>query len=138
MKVFGMEIISYDPFSTEEHAQNLGVKLVELDELYQLDYADVHTPLTEKTKGLISLSNKESLKKIRLVNCARGGIYEEADLTQLLDEGLYGWCALDVYSTEPPPEIYQITLIQRCCTLIWELQKAEKVAEQIASQMASI
>ena len=51
MKVFGMEIISYDPFSTEEHAQNLGVKLVELDELLSTsDYVTVHTPLTEKNQ----------------------------------------------------------------------------------------
>ncbi len=143
MKVFGMEIISYDPFSTEEHAQNLGVKLVELEELLSTsDYVTVHTPLTEKTKGLVSLANKEGLKKgIRLVNCARGGIYEEADLAQLLDEGVLGGVALDVYSTEPPTEeIYQMLAHPKViCTphLGASTEEAqEKVAEQIAVQMA--
>ena len=143
MKVFGMEIISYDPFSTEEHAQNLGVKLVELEELLTTsDYVTVHTPLTEKTKGLISLANKEGLKKgMRLVNCARGGIYEEADLAQLLDEGVLGGVALDVYSTEPPTEeIYQMLAHPKViCTphLGASTEEAqEKVAEQIAAQMA--
>ncbi len=142
MKAFGMEVQAFDPFSTEEHAQSIGVDLVELDELLATsDYLSVHTPLTEKTKGLISLKNADKLKKgIRLVNCARGGIYEEADLPQLLDDGVVGGAALDVYSSEPPGEdLYKVLEHPNIiCTphLGASTEEAqEKVAEQIASQM---
>lgn len=143
MIAFGMDVQAYDPFSTEDHANDVGVQLVELDKLLSTsDYLSVHTPLTEKTRGLVSLKNAEKLKKgIRLVNCARGGIYEEADLPKLLDDGILGGVALDVYTTEPPTEeIY--TALQHeniICTphLGASTEEAqEKVAEQIAAQMA--
>jgi D-3-phosphoglycerate dehydrogenase len=143
MKAFGMEIQAYDPFSTEEHANEVGVKLVELGELLSTsDYLSVHTPLTEKTKGLVSIKNSNKLKKgIRLVNCARGGIYEEADLPQLLDDGIVGAVALDVYTTEPPTEeIYKVLEHENIIStphLGASTEEAqEKVAEQIAAQMA--
>lgn len=64
MQAFGMEIQAYDPFSTEEHANAVGVKLVELNELLGTsDYLSVHTPLTEKTKSLVSLKSADKLKK---------------------------------------------------------------------------
>ncbi len=143
MQAFGMDIQAYDPFSTEEHANSVGVRLVELDELLSTsDYLSVHTPLTEKTKGLVSLKNADKLKKgIRLVNCARGGIYEEADLPQLLDDGVLGGVALDVYTTEPPTEdIYKVLEHENIIStphLGASTEEAqEKVAEQIAAQMA--
>lgn len=143
MKAFGMEVQAYDPFSTEEHAKEVGVQLVELDELLaSSDYLTVHTPLTEKTRGLVSLKNAHKLKKgIRLINCARGGIYEEADLTQLLDQEIVAGVALDVYSTEPPTEeLYKMLAHPKViCTphLGASTEEAqEKVAEQIATQMA--
>ncbi len=143
MIAFGMEVIAFDPFSTQEHAQEIGVKLVDLDEvLANADFLSVHTPLTEKTKGLVSLKNASKLKKgIRLVNCARGGIYEEADLLQLIEDGIVGGVALDVYTQEPPSEELYKTLShpQIICTphLGASTEEAqEKVAEQIAAQMA--
>ena len=143
MQAFGMEVWAYDPFSTQEHANELGVKLTNLDDvLAGSDYLSVHTPLTEKTKGLVSLKNADKIKKgMRLVNCARGGIYEESDLPQLLDEGILGGVALDVYTSEPPTEeIYKVLeheLIISTPHLGASTEEAqEKVAEQIASQMA--
>ena len=143
MKAFGMDVQAFDPFATEEHASEMGVKLVELDELLgSSDYLTVHTPLTEKTKGLVSLKNADKLKKgIRLVNCARGGIYEEADLPKLIDDGIVAEVALDVYSTEPPTEaLYKVLEHPNIiCTphLGASTEEAqEKVAEQIAAQMA--
>ncbi|MTI87088.1 MAG: phosphoglycerate dehydrogenase [Balneolaceae bacterium] len=142
MSVFGMDLIAYDPFSTHEHAQELGVKLVELDDLLgQSDYITVHTPLTEKTKGLISLKNAEKLKKgVRLINCARGGIYEEADLPELLESGIVSGIAVDVYSQEPPTEeVYEyLKHHQIVCTphLGASTEEAqEKVARHIATQL---
>ncbi|MEX1161442.1 MAG: phosphoglycerate dehydrogenase [Balneolaceae bacterium] len=143
MSAFGMEIIAYDPFSTHEHAQEVGAKLVEMDEvLAEADFLTVHTPLTEKTKGMVSKANAGKLKKgIKLVNCARGGIFTEMDIVKLLDDGIVGAVALDVYSQEPPSEeVYEMLKHDHViCTphLGASTEEAqEKVAEQIAEQMA--
>ncbi len=143
MQAFGMEVKAYDPFTTKEYAAEINIELVGIDDLLAgSDFLSVHTPLTEKTKGLVSLKNAEKLKKgIRLVNCARGGIYEEADLLELLDKGFVGGVALDVYSQEPPnEELYKVLKHPGIiCTphLGASTEEAqEKVAEQIAEQMA--
>jgi D-3-phosphoglycerate dehydrogenase len=143
MQSFGMEVFAYDPFTTKEHASDMNIELVDIDELLgNVDFLSVHTPLTEKTKGLVSLKNADKLKKgIRLVNCARGGIYEEADLPKLIDDGVVGGVALDVYSQEPPnEELYKVLEHPGIiCTphLGASTEEAqEKVAEQIAAQMS--
>jgi D-3-phosphoglycerate dehydrogenase / 2-oxoglutarate reductase len=143
MKAFGMKIYAYDPFTTHEKAAEMDVRLYELDEVLKAaDFLTVHTPLTEKTRGLVSLANRDKLKKgVRMVNCARGGIYQEEDLEQLLDEGIIGGVALDVYTTEPPTEaLYNILKHKSViCTphLGASTEEAQgKVAEQIAYQMA--
>lgn len=143
MKAFGMDVVAFDPFSTQEHASSLGVELMELDEvLRQSDFLTVHTPLTDKTRGMISLKNKDKLKRgIRLINCARGGIFEEKDLPQLINEGYVEEVALDVYSTEPPTEeLYAILKHDKIIAtphLGASTEEAqEKVAEQIAVQMS--
>ncbi|MEP1151438.1 MAG: phosphoglycerate dehydrogenase [Balneola sp.] len=143
MQAFGMEVLAYDPFTTKEYAAEMGIELVDIDTLLSsVDFLSVHTPLTEKTKGLVSLKNAAKLNKgIRLVNCARGGIYEEADLPQLLDDGIVGGIALDVYSQEPPSEeLYKVLEHPGIiCTphLGASTEEAqEKVAEQVAAQMS--
>lgn len=143
MQAFGMDVLAYDPFTTHERAQELGIELREVDELLgEVDFLTVHTPLTEKTKGLVSLKNADKLKKgIRLVNCARGGIYEEEDLIPLIEKGYVSCVALDVYSQEPPDEkLYEMLKHpQIICTphLGASTEEAqEKVAEQIARQVA--
>ncbi|WP_018127200.1 phosphoglycerate dehydrogenase [Balneola vulgaris] len=142
MIAFGMEIIAYDPFSTHEHANEIGAKLVELDELLgQADFLTVHTPLTEKTRGLVSLVNADRIKKgMKLVNCARGGIFTEEDLPKLLDIGVLGGVALDVYTQEPPTEEVYTYLKHPSIICTPHLgasteEAQEKVAEQIASQI---
>ncbi|MEM9410802.1 MAG: phosphoglycerate dehydrogenase [Planctomycetota bacterium] len=103
-KAFGMKVLGFDPFISELQAENLGVTLYKtVDEmLAHLDFLTVHTPLTEETKGLIG---KEQIAKfkpnVRLVNCARGGIYDEEALIEGLRSGQLGGVALDVYSEEP-------------------------------------
>ncbi len=143
MGEFGMDIYAYDPFTTQEHAGRLGVSLVELDKLLGLsDFLTVHTPLTEKTRDLVTLKNASKLKKgIRLVNCARGGIFNEQDLLPLIEQGIVAGAALDVYSDEPPtPELYNILKHPAIiCTphLGASTEEAqEKVAVQIANQIA--
>jgi D-3-phosphoglycerate dehydrogenase len=143
MKEFGMTVKAYDPFASVEKAESLGVELLELDELLgETDFLTVHTPLTEKTKSLISMENADQLKKgMYLVNCARGGIYKEEDLNALIDEGYVEGIALDVYSSEPPTkELYELLKHPQIITtphLGASTEEAqEKVAEQIAHQMA--
>lgn len=143
MQEFDMHIIAYDPFSSTEKADRLGVELVELDTLLgDSDFITVHTPLTKKTKGIVSLKNAGKLKKgVRLVNCARGGIYKEEDLVAMIDQGFVDGIALDVYSQEPPGDDLRALLEHPriICTphLGASTEEAqEKVAEQIARQMA--
>ena len=103
-KAFGMDIIGFDPFLSKERAAELGIRKVDVvaDLLPEIDYMTVHTPLTPETKGLISTEQIKKLKKgVRLVNCARGGIYDEAALVEGLESGHLGGVALDVYDSEP-------------------------------------
>lgn len=143
MQRFGMNVKAYDPFASREKAEALGVELLEFDDLLgQSDFITVHTPLTEKTEGLISYDVADKLKKgVWLINCARGGIYKESDLVRLIDEGYVNGVALDVYSEEPPTSgIYEILKHPQVIStphLGASTEEAqEKVAEQIARQMA--
>lgn len=101
---FDMEVIGYDPYVNEERAKNLGIEVVDLDELYRRsDFITVHMPLTAQTKGMINadVMNNKLKKGVRLVNCARGGIIDEADLAQAVKDGIVAGAAIDVYTSEP-------------------------------------
>ncbi len=103
-KAFGMEIIGFDPFLSAERAEELGIKKVaEVNDLLpHIDYLTVHTPLTPETEGLIDKAEVKLLKKgARLINCARGGIYNNDALVEGLESGQIGGVALDVYPDEP-------------------------------------
>lgn len=99
-----MKIIGYDPFVTAARAKELGVELVDSidDMLPVVDYLTVHTPLSDETRNLIGAGRIARMKKgVRLINCARGGIYDEAALVEGLKSGQIGGVALDVYPEEP-------------------------------------
>jgi D-3-phosphoglycerate dehydrogenase len=101
---FGMQVIGYDPFLTAERAVQLGMERVErvADMLPRIDYLTVHTPLTPETKDLISYAELELLRPgARLINCARGGIYDEPALAEGLKSGKLAGVALDVFNKEP-------------------------------------
>ncbi len=101
---FRMRVVAYDPFLTDEQAAKLGVERVPTvaDLLPKVDYLTVHTPLTSETRHLVSQADLELLKPgVRLINCARGGIYEEAALLQGLESGRIAGVALDVFENEP-------------------------------------
>lgn len=103
-QAFGMRVIAFDPFLADDQATKLGIEKVNVvqDILPKVDYLTVHTPLTEETKHLVSLKTLNLLKKgIRLINCARGGIYEEAALIEGLKQGIIAGVALDVFEEEP-------------------------------------
>ncbi|CAN7704732.1 MULTISPECIES: phosphoglycerate dehydrogenase [unclassified Paenibacillus] len=103
-KVFGMEVIGYDPFLTEERAEKMGVKLGSVNEIAaKADFITVHTPLTPETRHLIAKPQFELMKPgIRIINCARGGIIDELALVEAIDQGIVAGAAFDVFEVEPP------------------------------------
>ncbi len=101
-----MKVLAFDPFLAPQRASELGVEKVELDELFQRsDFITLHTPLTDGTRNLI---NKDAFAKmkagVRIINCARGGLINEAELKEALDGGHVAGAALDVFETEPAKE----------------------------------
>lgn len=101
---FGMNIIGYDPFVSPEITKSLKITLLSLDELLRRsDFITIHTPLSEKTRHLISKKEIEIMKDgVIIVNCARGWIIDESALYEGLKSGKIGGCALDVFENEPP------------------------------------
>ena len=100
-----MKVIGYDPILTAEAAGRVGVELVSLDELFaRADFITVHTPLTDDTRGIVGAAAFAKMKKgVRIINCARGGIVDEAALADALKSGKVAGAALDVFVDEPPP-----------------------------------
>ncbi|KQN05354.1 MULTISPECIES: phosphoglycerate dehydrogenase [unclassified Sphingomonas] len=98
-----MKVIAFDPFLSPERAMEIGVEKVELDQLLaRADFITLHTPLTDQTRGILSAENLAKTKKgVRIINCARGGLIDEAALKAALDSGQVGGAALDVFQTEP-------------------------------------
>jgi D-3-phosphoglycerate dehydrogenase len=94
-----MKVIAYDPFLSEERAKQLGVTKVDLDELLaRADFITLHVPLTDKTRNILSRENLAKTKKgVRIINCARGGLVDEAALKDALDAGHVAGAALDVF-----------------------------------------
>ncbi len=103
-KSFGMNIIGYDPFLSNSQIEQLGIEpcTTVASLLPVIDYLTVHTPLTPETEGLIGSDQIAQIKPgARLINCARGGIYDEQALAEGLKSGKLGGVALDVYKSEP-------------------------------------
>jgi D-3-phosphoglycerate dehydrogenase / 2-oxoglutarate reductase len=98
-----MRVIAYDPFLTPERALDLGVEKVELDQLLaRADFITLHTPLTDQTRNILSAENLARTKKgVRIINCARGGLIDEAALKAGLESGHIAGAALDVFREEP-------------------------------------
>ncbi|MEM8680193.1 MAG: phosphoglycerate dehydrogenase [Planctomycetota bacterium] len=103
-RVFGMRVMGFDPFMSEDRARELGIEPVAnvADMLPEIDFLTVHTPLTPETENLIGEAEIELMKPgTRLINCARGGIYNEQALVAGLKSGKLGGVAMDVYAQEP-------------------------------------
>ncbi|MFN3389108.1 MAG: phosphoglycerate dehydrogenase [Allosphingosinicella sp.] len=98
-----MKVIAYDPFLTPERAVDLGIEKVELDDLLaRADFITLHTPLTDQTRNILSRENIAKTKKgVRIINCARGGLIDEAALKDALESGHVAGAALDVFVEEP-------------------------------------
>lgn len=136
-----MKVVAYDPFLSTEKAASIQVEKVELDELLKrADFISLHTPLTDSTRNLL---NKDSLAKckkgVRIVNCARGGLVNEADLKAALESGQVAGAAFDVFETEPATSNALFGMENFICTphLGASTSEAqENVAVQVAEQMS--
>src|SRR5205807_2855522 len=136
-----MKVIAYDPFLSPERAAELGVEKIDLPELLRrADFVTLHTPLTEKTKGIIDAKAVASMKKgVRLINCARGGLVDEGALRAALDSGHVAGAAFDVFTEEPATKNPLFGLPNVVCTPhlgASTTEAQENVALQIAEQMS--
>ncbi|WP_164117760.1 phosphoglycerate dehydrogenase [Sphingorhabdus sp. Alg239-R122] len=136
-----MKVIAYDPFLTPDRAVELGIEKVTLDELLgRADFITLHTPLTDQTRNILS---KEALAKtrkgVRIINCARGGLIDEAALKEALESGHVAGAALDVFAEEPAKENPLFGAPNLICTPHLGASTGEaqvNVAVQVAEQMA--
>lgn len=136
----GMHVIGYDPYLSEENAKEMGIEKVDLPELFKRsDFITFHTPITSETRNLVSKKTIESMKDgVRIINCARGGIVNEADLYEAIKDGKVAGAALDVFEKEPPVDLPLLTLNNVICTphLGAATEEAqENVATAVAEQV---
>ena len=136
-----MRVVAFDPYLSPERAVEIGVEKVDLDELYaRADIITLHTPLTDSTRNLINAESIARMKKgVRIINCARGGIVNEADLRAALDSGQVAGAAVDVFEVEPAKENVLFGHENLIATphLGAATQEAQEiVAVQVAEQMA--
>jgi D-3-phosphoglycerate dehydrogenase / 2-oxoglutarate reductase len=136
-----MKVVAFDPFLTPERAVEMGVEKADLDTLFaKADFITLHTPLTEQTRNILSRENIAKCKKgVRIINCARGGLVDEAALKEALDSGHVAGAALDVFVTEPAKESPLFGTPNFICTphLGASTNEAQvNVALQVAEQMA--
>jgi D-3-phosphoglycerate dehydrogenase / 2-oxoglutarate reductase len=136
----GMITLAYDPFVSKDRGQGMGVELLELPELLpRVDFITIHTPKTRGTTHLIGRDQFALMKRgVRVVNCARGGIIDEAALDEAIRSGTVAGAALDVFEREPPGELPLVKRPAVLCTphLGASTEEAqERVAVDIAQQM---
>jgi D-3-phosphoglycerate dehydrogenase len=135
-----MRVIIYDPFVNQDSIEKAGFECVTLEQLYkQSDYITVHVPKLKDTIGFLNKTAFEQMKDgVMIVNCARGGIVDEADLYDAIKSGKVAGAALDVFATEPPGQSPLLELDRLICTphLGASTQEAQtNVAVAIAEQI---
>jgi D-3-phosphoglycerate dehydrogenase / 2-oxoglutarate reductase len=101
-----MRVVAYDPYLSQERANDLGIEKVELNDLLaRADFITLHVPMTPETKNILSADAIAKTKKgVRIINCARGGLIDENALKAAIDNGHVAGAALDVFESEPAKE----------------------------------
>ncbi|MGY6567693.1 MAG: phosphoglycerate dehydrogenase, partial [Salinarimonas sp.] len=137
-----MHVIAYDPFLSADRARELNVEKVELDELLaRADFITLHTPLTDKTRNILSAEAIAKTKPgVRIINCARGGLVDEVALRAALDSGHVAGAAFDVFVEEPAKENPLFGHPNVVCTPhlgAATTEAQENVALQVAEQMSN-
>ncbi|TNF05868.1 MAG: phosphoglycerate dehydrogenase [Sphingomonadales bacterium] len=136
-----MKVVAFDPFLTPERAIEMGVEKADLDTLLaRADFITLHTPLTEQTRNILSKENLAKTKKgVRIINCARGGLIDEAALKEALESGHVAGAALDVFAVEPAKENPLFGTPNLVCTPHLGASTSEaqvNVALQVAEQLS--
>ncbi|MBD25782.1 MAG: phosphoglycerate dehydrogenase [Candidatus Marinimicrobia bacterium] len=136
-----MKVIAFDPYLSQERADDLGVEKVELESIFsRADFITLHVPLTDTTRNIIDAKSIAKMKTgVRIINCARGGLVNEADLKIALEEGQVAGVALDVFEQEPAKSNSLFGMDNVVCTphLGASTNEAqENVAIQIADQIS--
>jgi len=136
-----MKVVAYDPFLSEERAIEMGVEKADLDTLFsKADFITLHVPMTDKTKNIISAEAIAKMKKgVRIINCARGGLVDEAALAEAIKSGHVAGAGFDVFEVEPAKESPLFGLPNVVCTphLGASTSEAqENVALQVAEQIS--
>jgi len=136
-----MKVIASDPFLSKEKATELNIEKVELDELLKrADFITLHTPLTESTRNILNKNAFAKCKKgVRIINCARGGLVNEADIKAAIESGQVAGAAFDVFEEEPAKTNILFGMEQVICTPhlgASTTEAQENVAVQVAEQMA--
>ena len=136
-----MKVVAFDPFLSAERAVDLGVEKVELEDLLaRADIITLHTPLTDKTRNILGAENLAKTRKgVRIVNCARGGLVDEAALRAALDSGHVAGAAFDVFLEEPATQNALFGHPNVICTPhlgAATSEAQENVALQVAEQMS--
>ncbi len=136
-----MKVLAYDPFLSQEKADKMGVEKVDLDPLLdRADFITLHVPLTDQTRNILSRENLVKTKPgVRIINCARGGLVDEAALAELLQSGHVAGAAFDVFAEEPAKENSLFNLPNVVCTPhlgAATTEAQENVALQVAEQMS--
>ncbi len=137
-----MKVIAYDPYLSQEKADQMGVEKVELDELLtRADFITLHVPLTDQTRNILSRENLARTKPgVRIVNCARGGLVDEEALAEMLKSGHIAGAAFDVFSVEPAKDNPLFNLPNVVCTPhlgAATTEAQENVALQVAEQISN-
>ncbi len=141
----GMDVIAYDPFISVDRAQHMQVRLMGIKDLFkESDYITLHLPRTPDTENLVDKSLLASMKPTaRLVNCARGGIVDEAALAEAVQSGVIAGAALDVYSMEPLAKESPLRSVKENLILTPHLgasteEAQENVAIDVAEQIRDV
>ena len=142
-KSFGMNILGYDPYLTEERAKKLGMTKASLELIArESEFITIHTPLTNDTRGLINDDYLSKTKKdVRFVNCARGGVIDEKALVRAIQAGHVAGAALDVFEKEP---VADVELLQNPNIIVTPhlgastVEAQEKVAQEVSAEIIEI
>jgi D-3-phosphoglycerate dehydrogenase / 2-oxoglutarate reductase len=117
-RILELEVVAYDPYVPALVARDLNIPLLSLDELFsKADYISLHSPATPETSGMINAETLRRMKKgVRIVNCARGELIDEAALAEAIQSGHVAGAALDVFQVEPPKNSPLLSLPQMILT----------------------
>lgn len=135
---FGMTVMGYDPYASEDYAKAFNITLGTLEDVYkEADYISLHVPLNETTHHLLNAKTLPKLKAgVRIINCARGGIIDEQALLAAIQSGHVKGAALDVFEEEPPPKNHPLFALPQVIVTPHLGAATEEAQVKVAQELA--